>query len=212
MELVNMMSVTGKEELKIVIAGKQYYAGFVEYTSGGEVLPESLIGWGNFYYTGNRNNTDAGFNGVPNLFDSQWGAIRLLPRYNIANNEPNTLNWWIILTPHSQGASCVRILECFICDEQENCISQAIPIPNALNVINVADNLPAWLFSSGTFPKAGFALCDVAMQSQVISNDGCSAIRDDKIVGWLYQYTDGTALFRDKATMLPIHVQHQSTE
>jgi hypothetical protein len=204
-ELINMMSATGKDQLKMVIDGKTYYAGSVEYKG----TAESLIGWGNFFHTGIQNETDAGFNGVPNLFDPQLGVAELFPRYNIINNKTDTLNWWIILTPKSQGNFCTRILQCIICDEDEHCLSLALSMPNALNVFNVEDYVPGGLFPYSTFPKAGFAACEVAMQSQPYFDDGCWAIRDDKVEGWLYQYTQGISSFSDRATMLPMHVQHQ---
>jgi len=212
--LISQMSQTGKDALKITIAGKNYYAGYVTYNAGpiDGVTSESLIGWGNFYYSGLFGDTDAGFNGVPDFDAYSWAADKsLYLRYDIENDKSGTFNWWIILTPSPQGNWCTRVLQCFICDEDENCFSHNIAIGKALNVANVLDQLPPPLKING-YPYKGFAQCSVAVQAVYpgINEELCTDLENDKIAGWLYQYTRGNALAGDKATVIPVHVKNTS--
>jgi len=173
--------------------------------------------------------TDAGFNGVPDFrVDVNAATIAtatggggvswridsnqmLMPRYKIANNDTDTHNWWIIMTPSDAleglagpGSTCSRIMDCSICDENENCLSNAVPIPYQVNVVNVADILPG-LFA--TFPKAGFAMCEVVLQGfSPTGQNPCGNAGNEQYVGWSYQYTRGIGDLRT-ALIFPIHRQ-----
>lgn len=172
--------------------------------------------------------TDAGFNGVPDFYDDVNAATPfssaqlwnidsnqvLMPRYKIANHDPDTHNWWIIMTPSdaldNQYGSCTRLMVCVICDENESCISRAIPLPYQVNIVNVADNLPPSLFPATTFPKSGFAMCDVVLNG--ISSTGstatnpCGNAGNEQYLGWSYLYTQGNFDLRT-ALIFPMHRQ-----
>lgn len=102
-------------------------------------------------------------------------AHGLFTRYFINNDPasyPNTWDWWIVLSGRNQynlvdNITSTRILNGYICDENEHCQSLAVPIPYELTVIDVDPLLPGSPFFTPidnespavaqTFPKAGFA-------------------------------------------------------
>lgn len=99
-------------------------------------------------------------------------ARSVYPRYFILNDNADSFNWWIFLLGRNEYAvegttglvpsnNIHRQLTCVFCDENEKCFSNNIPIPNELNIIDVKQYIPGGVYASGTYPKAGFALCDV---------------------------------------------------
>lgn len=99
-------------------------------------------------------------------------AHDVYPRYYIMNNNADTFTWWIFLLGRNEYAieanagnvpanNIFRNLTCFFCDEAENCISNSIRIPDELNIIDVEPKIPGGIYSSGTYPKAGFAYCTI---------------------------------------------------
>lgn len=84
-------------------------------------------------------------------------------RYDIRNNRSETFNWWIVLKGENfcdgkppAMCSSQTMLQGYLCNEEEDCISRAIPVPDRLNIINVVDQIPPVLFPSG-YPKKGFS-------------------------------------------------------
>jgi hypothetical protein len=184
--------------------------------------PKKLQIWEKLY-------TDTGFNGVPDFYEDVNAATAitgtvgngiswiintnqtLMPRYRIANSDPDTYNWWIIMTPSdaltTPYSSCTRRLECFMCDENENCLSENIPLPNQVNIINVADWVPAALFPAATYPKSGFARCEVTMEGFSSTSTGsnpCGNAGNEQYLGWSYQHTLGSFNL-ETALILPMH-------
>lgn len=226
--VINMMPPTAKAAMIKTIDGIQYYVGYVRYDVE---EPGALIGWGQmetlrtvFSLSGIKTwvYTDAGFNGIPDFYVDVNAATTttsggywqidsnqtLMPRYKIANNDPDTHNWWIIMTPSdaltTTLGTCTRALEGIICDEQENCLSIAIPIPYQVNIVNVADILPGFF---ATFPKAGFAMLDVVLTGTSIgAQNPCFNAGNEQYLGWSYQYTLGSGNLKT-ALIFPIHRQ-----
>jgi hypothetical protein len=92
----------------------------------------------------------------------------LYPRYFLLNDTalfPDTFNWWMFLLGRNQystpNVTSVRNLEGIICDEEENCQSTTIPIPNELNIVSVAPILPGAPLHPAGFPKGGFAVLNI---------------------------------------------------
>jgi len=104
-------------------------------------------------------------------------ARTIFPRYYILNSDPDTYTWWILLLGRNeyheeylQGNvpenSISRWLNCYFCDENENCQSNDIRIPYELNILNVKNYIPGSVWPTG-WPisdpagKRGFAYCDI---------------------------------------------------
>lgn len=109
--------------------------------------------------------------------DTVWiTAEDVFLRYFINNADPNTWDWWILLLGRNQyntiNITSTRILDGFICDEAEHCLSVSVPIPVELNVINVADFLPGSPLNTA-FPRAGFGRFKVK-ESGVLSAIGAA--------------------------------------
>ncbi len=143
-------------------------------------------------------------------------ASDVFPRYFIMNDDPDTFNWWIFLLGRNEYAiegdfglvpanNMHRTLQCYFCDENENCKSNNIPIPYELNILRVASYIPGSVYLSSTYPKAGFAYCSIletgAFTGHAIStitgtlsfDDGATLIDPDpyaetySLFGWAYQ-------------------------
>jgi len=235
--VINGMSAAAKTNMLETIDGTQYYVGYIRYDVKEPASGASgaLIGWGEMetlrtvVFGGVKVwlYTDAGFNGVPDFYSlvnaattihdcpyCNWQIISnqtLMPRYKIANNDPDTHNWWIIMTPSDAKStpcgSCTRKLACVMCDEQENCLDNDIALPYQVNVVNVANYVPAGLFPSATFPKSGFAMCDVVLSGTGICDyNPCFNAGNEQYLGWSYQYTLGSGNLRT-ALIFPMHRQ-----
>jgi len=229
--VINMMPAAAKTAMIKTINGVQYYVGYISYDVQ-DPAAGALIGWGQMetlrtvLFLGGGLNvwlyTDAGFNGVPDFHSLVNAATtttsggywqidsnqKLMPRYKIANNDPDTHNWWIIMTPSdaltTTLGTCTRVMEGIICDEQEHCLSIAIPIPDQVNVINVADILPGFF---ATFPKSGFAMLDVVLTGTSAGDQNpCFDAGNEQYLGWSYQYTPGSGNLRT-ALIFPMHRQ-----
>lgn len=236
--VINMMSPATKSNMVETINGTQYYVGYIRYDVE-EPAAGALIGWGEMETLSSmiipskppkistHLFTDTGFNGVPDFYSLVNAATTvhdcptcfwhidsnqmLMPRYKIANNDPDTYNWWIIMTPSDAvdglGTTCVRRLECITCDENENCASNAIPIPFQVNVINVANYVPANIFPLATFPKSGFAMCEVVLSGTSFNDQNpCGNAGNEQYLGWSYQHTLGSFNL-ETALIFPIHRQ-----
>jgi hypothetical protein len=97
-------------------------------------------------------------------------AESIYPRIFIMNDKVETFNWWMLLLGRNEYTvlslpAFTRFLDCQVCDEQENCDSETIEIPDELNIINVRDSVPAVAipacFGTPGCPISGFARCTI---------------------------------------------------
>jgi len=92
-----------------------------------------------------------------------------------------------------------------ICDENEHCYSSAIPLPYQVNVVNVADYVPAAMFPAATFPKSGFAMFDIVMNGASSTEaNPCGNAGNEQYLGWSYQHTLGN-FDLETALIFPMH-------
>jgi hypothetical protein len=213
--VVQMMSPSAKSQLLVTIEGKSYFAGYLtvsKHFPDDEV--NNLIGWVTLYdpnlSNDNRGYTAANFKPYqaegradPNTFGEAIGdgpmyADEYYLRYNILNSNAETYNWWIVLRgasfcdgkPPELCQSTTR-LYCIICNEEETCISQTIPVPYRLNIINPEDYISPVLGTG--YPKKGFGYFALAEQGftslpGVITNvDGYFENQDFTAFMWSYQ-------------------------
>lgn len=172
--VIAAMDPTNRSDMLVEIDGIVYFAGYIRYVQ--EAAADSTP-TNRFvtvaYMLDAPNGFAAGFNppsiedGLgPELGESSdafaVSASDLYPRYNIVNNMDGTFNWWIILLGRNELNNgfihMIRTLECNFCNEDELCASNHIPIPNELNIINVAHFLPSL---HTKFPLSGFAYCTI---------------------------------------------------
>jgi hypothetical protein len=200
--LIAAMSPTQQTAMEVTINGKTFYAGYVTM-----ITPtfDNNVLISNIYIVDIAKGFAAGFNG----FDAEGAldefnlcefditlfsdfcvtAFELFPRYAIFNADANTFNWWIIW----EGANePTRILDGVICNEEELCFSLTIPIPDELNFVNVADHLPAGLFTA--FPHNGYADFFIDPYDPFIST-----------FGWAYQRDVAGAGLPNVGVIHPIH-------
>jgi hypothetical protein len=180
--IINMMPLATQEAMKTIIDGTTYYVGFIVYTDISDT-DDCLTGWA--YLADFRRSFASGLNGI--TLQGQDIPFRLLPRYYLGARSPDTFNWWIIFTGSIPGRGSnnpCRFLNGIICDEAENCLNISIPIPNMLNIISVADILPAPLNHSPFFTSSGFASLNV--HYIVHEGGGCDS-SNDTIFGWSYE-------------------------
>lgn len=186
--LISSMSRRNQEAMEVTIGEITYFAGYVLYhqdaaCSGG--LQNRFTAW--IYLNDIAKGFATGFNGIslengasPHLQETcntgscNGGVVVeagiLYPRYFLLNGDPDSINWWIFLVGSNLSG---RGLSCFFCDEQEHCFSGGLDIPFELNIVDVAGIIPGGLFTSPSFPKAGFA--------------SCSFGEGGSIFGWSYQ-------------------------
>ncbi len=172
--LVSKMSTANKNALRTTIetngVAVDYYVGYITYVWP-VVDDNRFVAW--VYLTDLSKGFASGFNaygaegfGIDGRFNEDqltpvtvWGFH---PRYYIHNSDADTWTWWMVLAGRNQyglmdspipGASFIRELTGFICNEDEDCFSISIPIPDEMNIIDVSHNLPAALHT--TFPKGG---------------------------------------------------------
>ena len=183
--VVATIDPTNKAKLEQTIndgtGSSTYYVGYAvfEQQSPTQTMVDTLVSW--VYLTDLANGYASGFNGV----DFEGGVIptggeleengkgsplvaiaanHIYPRYVIQNNLDQTRDWWILLFGRAdlatkfgtQNLQISRSLNCDFWDEQETHGSNHIPIPNELDIINVADYLTVPFTS---FPHNGFASC-----------------------------------------------------
>lgn len=193
---------------------------------GGLVNPDLFIGW--VYLEDLGLGFASGFNAVglevnpgtrleENAGAGPITAHMLFPRYLLLNNQPETYNWWIILAGRNQmgtvtcgatnqityGPGCStlslsRSLSGVICNEEEDCPDLDFGIPRELNIINVADEIPATIHAG--YPKGGFGIFTIVESGNLgtasISITGTRAVNSICVVdgdqyysifGWSYQ-------------------------
>lgn len=247
--LITLMSNSDQASMEVTVNGVTYFAGYVIYSQSDwcDDFTNRFVSW--VYLNDVTKGFATGFNGIsienglfnpannPNNGLSEScnvgscggdevgiSARTVLPRYFILNNNADTFNWWIFLlgrNAYNFGVSNVftRKLACFICDEEENCFSKDILIPLELNIINVAGNLPGGLFPPTTFPKAGFAFCDVKESGFLPGNavatsiTGTMSFDDDasddpevySLFGWAYQRAVPVSSPAKVSVVHPIH-------
>ena len=205
--VVKMMPPIDQSQLVMTIGGKSYFAGYLTVYIGFPVeVYDSLIGWVTLY-DANRSNDNVGYAAAnfkpyqaeggadPATFaealDWTMYADEYYLRYNILNGNAETYNWWIVLKganfcDNKPGCQSSARLACIICDEGENCFSVDIPVPYRLNIINVANYIPAALFPSG-YPKKGFAYCAL-QEGGFAPNSNVSFVNEDfTAFMWSYQ-------------------------
>jgi hypothetical protein len=178
--VVSMFSDDSKSSMEMTIDGTIYYVGYL--TVSGMEDDDRFVSWAHLYEPENGSIADykpfQAEEGIDGAFSElgPFGAYpvtadELFPRYLILNDNPKTKNWWILLKGKSDSEYPPYItahtrLEGNICNEEEMCISQAIPVPYRLNIINVENYLPPVLGTE--YPKAGFGMVNLITQTQNI--------------------------------------------
>lgn len=174
--LTKKMSAANLNQLKTTIVtngvSTDYYIGYATY-----VWPvlgaDRFVAW--VYLTDLAKGFASGFNGYGAEgfgLDGRLNEDALTPvtawgfnpRYYIHNSGADTWTWWMVLAGRNQyginasplpGASFIRELVGYICNEDEDCFSISVPIPDEWNIIDVSHHLPSALHTS--YPKAGLA-------------------------------------------------------
>lgn|GEM_PF-1712517 len=236
--LIKQMANSDQEQMLQKIGGRDYFVGYVLYSQADacdDCFDNRFVSW--VYLQDVVRGFSAGFNAV----SGEWGfgpgltedfevgitAHTVFPRYFILNNDAETFNWWIFLLGRNQAsfgpqANLTRKLACFWCDEFENCTSKDLNIPNELNIINVANELPALAGNVG-FPKRGFAFCDIVERgflpgqatetvitgtmSFTSDNEGteCTDPETYSLLGWSYQRAIPVSSPQKISVIHPIH-------
>lgn len=207
--LVALMSTAQKTQMRLAIGGVNYFVGYVLYFN--DVVTDQLVPW--VYLTDLPSGFASGFNGFaaeggvdlvavapPAVFHTDLleaatvpvTASALFPRFFILNANTDTFNWWIILAGQNVAT---RALNGAICNEEEDCISLIIPIPDEVNIIVVANVIPAALFT--TFPHAGMGVFAVDPAAVTYS-----------IFGWAYQRQQSANVQASWDVVHPMHRQY----
>ncbi|MFA6053915.1 MAG: hypothetical protein WC769_00930 [Thermodesulfovibrionales bacterium] len=175
-DIIDSMSPTQKDQMRISVEGQDWYAGYVIFTNT-ETSGNDLVSWA--YLEDLNLGFVSGLNGIGledgagARMEEDAGAAPItahdfMPRYFLLNDKAQTWNWWIIMAGRNQigkvtcdveyvncsGALFSRKLTGIICNEQEVCPDFEIGIPRELNIIDVGQHLP--VIHTG-FPKGGFA-------------------------------------------------------
>jgi len=183
--IIKRMSSVGRLAMQTSENGKNLFAGYVGVVQRDSGISNSLnnrfVPWA---YLTDLNKGFASPMGAPtaeagtsvfNDLGEDGGSIAvaaesIYPRMFIMNERVESFNWWMLLLGRNQYTvlslpAFNRYLDCQVCDEQENCDSETIPIPDELNIINVRDNVPAVAipacFGAPACPIAGFARCTI---------------------------------------------------
>ena len=197
--LIKEMGVANQVEMNITTSdGRRYFAGYVEISQTwvppagldpeNNVISNRFIPW--VYLTDLNKGFASGMNGItaedgigPRIGEDAGNvavaAGQIFPRIFIMNNKADTWNWWMLLLGRNAYTqltlpSFQRDLTCFLCDEEEDCKSKDIPIPNELNLINVLDVInqsliPAcWFAGEPACPIAGFGRCGIREVGEVL--------------------------------------------
>jgi len=159
--------------------------------------------------------------------------VVLYPRYYFFNTNTGTFNWWIVLKGGPVDKN--HILEGFICNEEENCVSLDIPVPNNLNFIDVGPIVPASIFHTtviddqklspgeltgqgggyailfpvtSTFPLVPFFVdepCVTAAGFPYVDQGGVIESCIDSIIAWSYQRAATGLVISNWDTIHPVH-------
>jgi hypothetical protein len=228
------------------LAGGPYYAGYIKCTQSDQATHTTSTNvrdrfMNNLYLIDAPNGFASGFNGpsnelglTPFLGESTAAAQEITAanvylRYFVANANANTWDWWMLLAGRNQyntiNINSSRNLQCLhFCDEDENCVSLNIPIPNELNIINVASILPGAPLNT-TFPKAGFAACGILETGvrNFIGGSGAFTINGTlnnavispsntyySLYGWSYQRVDANSTAGNYDVVHPMYRQYCS--
>lgn len=202
--LVAGMSPVQQAALEVTVLGTTFYAGYLTMVTPNVDFNVMIT---NIYLVDILKGFAAGFNG----FDAEGfvtadlcefdtvGAVpacvtasAFFPRYAIFNNDPNTYNRWIIWAGQNDAG---RLLDGVICNEDEDCISLTIPIPDELNIIDVGSHVPAGLFTA--FPHNGFGLFFIDYVDSVYGTYS--------LFGWSYQRDAVSASLPGLAVVHPMH-------
>jgi hypothetical protein len=204
--IVALMSPDQKTQMRVSISGKNYFVGYILYFN--DIVTDQLVPW--VYLTDLPKGFASGFNGfaaeggvdlvaaaAPFIFHTDLleaaavpvTATALFPRFFLLNNNADTFNWWIILAGTNVAA---RTLNGAICNEEEDCISLTIPIPFELNVVVVANVLPAALFTG--FPHGGMGIFAVDPAAVTYS-----------IFGWAYERQQSNNVQASWDVIHPMH-------
>ena len=235
--LISQMSSANQAAMEVELGGVTYFAGYVEYIQAAACGPldaDRFIPW--VYINDIVTGFASGMNGVSleggvgeqlqeictfGSCDTIGVTARtVMPRIFILNSNADSFNWWMFLLGRNQyafgpQAHLTRELNCFICNEGENCLSTDIEIPYELNIINVADEAPGSpVFPAGVFPKAGFAYCDINesgfLPGEATSTSIEGTLNFDSpytysLWGWSYQRAVPTSVNARVAAIHPIH-------
>lgn len=202
--LVAGMSAMQQAQLEVTIDphARTYYAGYVVFYNW-DTPDDTFISW--VYLVDLIKGFASGFNGyqaegfVTNqLCEFDWWeweyvcqtAWGLIPRYYIMNDKTETWNWWIVIYGDNDPT---RFLVGYICNEEEDCVSLNIPVPDELNIINVEPYVPAALHPAG-YPKAGMGWFI-----------NFEADYDNTVYGFAYQRAESDTLSATWDVIHPIH-------
>jgi hypothetical protein len=165
-------------------------------------------------------------------------ARTIFPRYFIQDADLLTWNWWLILMGRNEYEveyqlgkvpenTIKRVLNCFFCDENENCFSNLIPIPYEWNIIRVGNFIPGGVWPPAFFPKAGFAICTIdeagffsgqLTQTTItgtLSFDGVDSGTENEtytMAGYAYQRAFPTTIEQKLAVIHPMHRTYCSSD
>lgn len=215
--LVAGMSPVQQAALEMTIGGRDYYVGYAIFMNLSARPNYTFVPW--VYLVDLTRGFASGFNGFA---AEEWGlyyadvavddtdlceydpadidndgvvnecptASLLFPRYFILNDKPETWNWWILMYGNNDPA---RFLTGYICNEDEDCISLDIPVPDELNIIDVEGYVPASIHAG--YPKAGFGwFVNVATYYAI-----------EGVLGWSYQRAEGDTVAATWDVIHPIH-------
>ena len=202
--LIQGMSPSMKLQLELIISGESYYAGYITTQEEVAFGSNHYVGW--VYLIDSASSFKTGkvgpvagfkpFQAEGGVNDNNLGedagiypirAKTVFPRYFILN--ANSRNWWIVLTakqPNTLTTINSLKLAGLICDEEEHCVSQSIPINHRLEFIDVSAFLPA-LPSPLVYPKAGFAKLDVLLTTTILTSPPIVTTPDYSFFMWSYQ-------------------------
>ena len=220
--LIAGLSPVDRAKLQAPVAtngtAKTIFAGYIIYFN--DVVNDQLIPWE--YLVDMPNGFAAGFNGFaveggvdipvgfPQLTPSDLteagvpvSASALFPRFFFLNNNSGTYNWWIILKggPITTTAATMHRLNGSICDEDENCISVLINVPNNLNILDVRPLLPASIFTGSGGGFGRFATQSGAALGFLNPTTGAIVTT----LGWSYQRASTGAVISNWDVIHPMH-------
>jgi len=187
--ILSIMSPNAQELMEVESNGKTFFAGYVivQQSEAQESITNRFVPW--VYLTDLQKGFASGMNGISaengtstNDLGEVNGAVAvaaesIYPRVFILNDKAETWNWWILLLGRNAYTqlglpSFNRVLDCQVCNEEEDCESEVIPIPNELNIINVREHLTSTViptcFGQSGCPIAGFGRCTIREAGETI--------------------------------------------
>lgn len=223
--IISRMSPAGRLAMQTSENGKSLFAGYVAVVQRDSGIAQSLtnrfVPW--VYLTDLTKGFASGLSGIAaedgtsafNDLGEAAGAApvsanSIYPRIFLLNDRAETFNWWILLLGRNAYQvlslpSFDRFLDCQVCDEQENCDSETIAIPDELNIINIVDSVPSvaipGCFGDPSCPIAGFAMCTIREEGSTFTSplvsitgtanfaplDPSSPSEFYSLYGWSYQ-------------------------